>query len=323
MAKAGKPRSGSMQFWPRKKAKKQTARVRKYPEVSKPKLLGFAGYKAGMTHAIITGQDKNKVNAGQDTFTPVTIIECPPMKIASLRLYNGEKLTKQFNFKSEKELARKTKLGKKLATKEDLEKINVSDYTHARVQIYTIPKLSKLKKTPELMEMAIGGNLQEQIDYVKERFDKPITVKDVFSEGSLIDTHAVTIGKGFQGPLKRFGIGRTSHKSEKARRNPGSLGGWSAQAHVMYRVPHAGQTGYHLRTQYNNQILKIDDKPENINPKGGLVRYGLVNTEYILVKGSVQGPKKRLITMVEPMRAVKVPKHSSDSIKHISRESQQ
>ena len=321
--KKGKPRSGSMQVWPRVRAKKMTARVRSYPTVKEAKLLGFAAYKAGMTHLLVTGQDKNKNNAGLETFTPATILECPPMKIASARLYKDGKVQKQLNFKTEKELARKIKLGKKTDGKEQIEKLNPEEFDEVRVQVYTLPKLIDLKKTPEIFELPIGGSLAEQIEFLKNNFDKPISINDVFAEGNLIDLHAVTKGKGTQGPVKRFGISLTAKKSEKARRNPGSLGGWTSQGHVMYRVAHAGQTGYHLRTQNNNLILKISDKPEEVNPKGGIVRYGLVKSNYLLVKGSIPGPKKRLITLTVPMRQKRAPKHSSESITYISKESQQ
>jgi len=321
--KKGKPRSGSMQVWPRVRAKKKVARIRSYPEVKEAKLLGFAAYKAGMTHALITGQDKNKLNSGIDTFTPVTILECPPMKIASARLYKNGIVSKQINFKTEKELLRAVNVPKKPQGKEDIEKIKEEDFDEIRVQVYTMPKLIGLKKTPELFELAIGGSPNEQLNFIKNNFDKPVTISDVLSEGSIVDLHAVTKGKGFQGPVKRFGISLTASKSEKARRNPGSLGGWTSQAHVMYRVAHAGQTGYHLRTQHNNLILKIGEDANDVNPKGGFVKYGEVKSNYIMIKGSVPGPKNRLITITQPIRPKSKPKHSSQSITYISKESQQ
>lgn len=321
MGKPTKPRSGSMGVWPRKRAKRQYARVRHFTG-NENKLLGFAGYKAGMTHMIVKGQDKNKMNAGLDTFTPVTIIECPPVKIASARFYKDGVVSKQINFKVEKELQRKTNLPKK-SNSDELSNIKPEDFDDVTVQIYTLPKLIDLKKTPEIFEVPIGGSVEEKLNFIKENKEKQISIKDVFKEGSLVDTHSITKGKGFQGPVKRFGIGLTSHKAEKARRNPGSLGGWTSQAHVMYRVPHAGQMGYHQRTQFNNQILKISDDPKEVNPKGGLVRYGEVKSTFILLKGSLPGPKKRLITLTHAYRPKKVPAFSPESIKYINVESQQ
>jgi len=57
------------------------------------------------------------------------------------------------------------------------------------------------------------------------------------------------------------------------------------------------------------KIIKISDKPEDINPKAGFKRYGLVKNSYILIKGSVQGPAKRLIRLNYAVRPHKR-KHS-------------
>ena len=91
----------------------------------------------------------------------------------------------------------------------------------------------------------------------------------------------------------------------------------------MYRVAHAGQTGYHQRTQFNNLIIKIGDKPEEVNAKGGFIRYGVVKNPYILIRGSVGGPKKRLITLTEPIRQHKEPAYKTDQLKQIMTESNQ
>ena len=137
--------------------------------------------------------------------------------------------------------------------------------------------------------------------------NKEIKIKDVFREGQFIDVQAVTKGKGFQGPVKRFGISLRKKKSEKTKRGPGSLGAWKAQQHTMYRIAHAGQMGFHTRTDYNKLLLKISSKPAEINPKSGFHKYGILKTDYILLKGSVSGPKKRLIRLREPIRSKSKP----------------
>ena len=118
---------------------------------------------------------------------------------------------------------------------------------------------------------------------------------------------AVTRGKGFQGPVKRFGISIRQHKSEKSIRNPGSLGPWCGQGHIMWRVAHAGKMGYHLRTEYNKQILKFITDPKEVFFKGGIINYGNAKNPVILIKGSVAGPKKRLIIFQKASRAKKQP----------------
>ncbi|MCF7866513.1 50S ribosomal protein L3 [Candidatus Woesearchaeota archaeon] len=330
MGKTGKPRSGSMGVWPRKRSVRPYAKVRAKASVKEAKLLSFPAYKAGMTHVMAVGSDKNKRTAKLNTAVSVTILECPPIRLASLRLYketsNGSVVVSQLNFKTEKELTRKLPVVKKgkLSTTDDLAKLNSDDYSDVTVQVYTQPKQTSIKKTPELFEISLGGKVADKIEWVKAHLDSQIPITEVFKEGQFVDSHSITKGKGFQGPVKRFGIGLTSHKAEKARRNPGSLGGWKGQAHVMYRVPHAGQTGYHQRTQFNNSILKISEKPEEVNPKGGLVNFGNVKSSYLLIRGTIPGPKKRLITLTEPVRLNgKKPEFTPDSIKQIITDSKQ
>jgi len=291
------PRHGSMQYWPRKRASRAYARVRSWPTSNKAQALGFAGYKVGMSTVILSDNRKHIKQKGGDLAIPVTVVECPPIRVASVRFYKkdgyGLKCVNEVYGKVDKDLSKKLSVPKK-ETK--LEEIKPEEYVDIRINVSTQPRMTGIgKKKPEFFEIGLGGSMEEKFNYAKEHLGKELAIRDVFSEGDLLDTHAITKGKGFQGPVKRFGIGLTSHKAEKARRNPGSLGGWKAQGHFMYRIAHAGQMGYHMRTELNKVIIKIGDKPEEVNPKGGFVRYGNVKTQYILVKGSLQGTSKRLI----------------------------
>jgi len=328
MVKPKRPRFGSMGVWPRKRAKSMHARIRSKVKMKEAKLLAFPVYKAGMTRLFAVNTDKNKRMGGSEEVMPVTILECPPIRIASMRLYKrkdkADMVVSQLNFKTEKEFLRVANVPKeKIAKVEDIEKLNPADYDDVTVQIYTMPKNIDLKKTPETFEISLGGNVSEKIEFVKNHFDKHILITDVFKENHFVDAHGITTGKGFQGPVKRFGVGLKSHKSEKGVRAVGSLGGWSRQGHVMYRVAHAGQMGFHQRTQYNNLIMKISDKPELVNPKGGFLAYGNVKSTYVIVKGSIMGAKKRMIILTEPIRLKNKASYSAESIKHIVTRSQQ
>ncbi len=76
----------------------------------------------------------------------------------------------------------------------------------------------------------------------------------------------------------------------------------------MYRNAGAGQMGYHQRTEYNKHILKIGDKEDNINPKSGFKHYGIIKNNYIILKGSIAGPSKRLIRfnyLTKPNKRIK------------------
>ncbi len=301
------PRHGSMQVWPRKRARRIQPRIR-VKNISDKGLFGFAGYKVGMTHIIGEDVHKTSLTKGQKISVPVTVIECPPLKIHSLRLYTpkdyGYAISKEFFFKSSKHATRRVKFKQ---SSSDLSKITPENYSYATVVFSTQPHLIGMKKTPEIFEMRFNGTVQEVIDFVKNFKDKDVHVSDILKEGQLVDAHAITKGKGVQGPVKRFGIGLKSHKSEKGRRRPGSIaGGWMAQGHMMWRVAFAGQTGFHQRTQFNIQIYKISSNPEEVNPKGDFLHYGKVKSDYILVKGSVPGPKKRLIVFTKAIRPSKI-----------------
>ena len=288
-----------MQYWPRKRAKSEVARVRYWADLPETKLLGFAGYKVGMTHVSFIDTQKTSLTKGMDINCHVTIIECPPIKAASIRFYqnsvNGlQPVSEIFSDKVDPELKRKIAPPKKI--KKTINDIKLDQIADIRLLVYTQPKLTGIgKKKPELFEMAIAGSKDNKLKFAQEKLGKEITIEEVFNEGQQIDIHAITKGKGFQGPVKRFGIHKKQHKTEKGVRTPGSLGAWNAQGHMMYRIAHAGQMGYHRRTEYNKWLIKIGKNPNDINQKGGFLHYGVIKNPYILLKGSIPGPAKRLI----------------------------
>ena len=292
--KSNKARCGSMQFWPRKRAKKETARVRFWPDINEPNLIGFAGYKVGMAHVMLQDTRNTSRTKSQTISWPVTIIECPVLTAFSIKLYkNNQSVSQVFADKFDKNLHRSYKIPIKMKKITDIKE---EEFDDLKLIVHTHPNLTTIgKKKPEVFEIALGGKKEDKLKAAKELLGKEINLKDVFKNGQIVDTHAITKGKGFQGPVKRFGVALRNHRSEKTKRGPGSLGGWKAQAHFMYRVAHAGQTGYHRRTEYNKQILKISDNDEKINPKSGFKYYGIVKNPYVLLKGSIAGPNKRLI----------------------------
>jgi large subunit ribosomal protein L3 len=316
-----------MQVWPRKRAKRQYPRVSRSASSKEAKLIGFAGYKAGMTHVIATDGRKNSMTKGEDISIPVTVLECPPLRIAGVRLYKKSYGRMQPTFdilaKPDKELARKIKVPKKTISTDKLDS-KPEDYDDIRLLVQTQPKLTGIgKKKPELFETALGGTKEDKIKFAKENLGKEISVKDVFKEGEQVDIRAVTTGRGTQGPVKRFGVKIRARKAEKTKRGPGSLGGWSGQGHVMYRVAFAGQTGYHNRPDYNKIILLVGDDLEAVNPRGGFIRYGNVKNTYLLMKGSLPGPKKRLVRIESPIRPNKKFKDSTFTIQNVSLRSKQ
>jgi len=294
------PRKGSLQFWPRKRADKFLPRVNwNYTDSSK-NLRGFIGYKAGMASAIVKDSTPDSMTKNKKIAVPITIIECPPIKILSIRFYkNGKVLTEIISENLEKELKRKLKIPKKKPKKIE----EIKDYDDVRVIIYSLVKKTNLKKTPDLVEVGIAGNIEEKLKFVKENLGKEILISDVFENGQLIDLRGLTTGKGFQGPVKRFGITLMQHKSEKGVRRVGSIGPWHP-ARVTFRVPMAGQLGMFTRIGYNKKIIKIG-KAEEIAELKSIKNYGDLKTNYVLIYGSVQGPSKRQLILTSPLRITK------------------
>ena len=297
-----RPRRGSLQYWHRKKANRSFPRVRSWNRINDVKLLGFVGYKAGMTQIHFIDNRSTSPTKGEEIRIPVTVIETPSLHIFSVRLYSkdayGSKIISEaWSDQLDSILAKRLTLPKKRNPKaldglsEKLEKVS-----EVRVLAYTEPKSTALsKKKPEVIELAIGGeNVKEQFEYAKSILGSTVNMSDIFSEGQLVDALAVTTGKGFQGSVKRFGVSILHRKSHgDGRRKVGSLGNWMAKT---WRVPHPGQMGYHNRTEFNKQIIKINDATDTpITPKGGFLNYGEVKGKYVLVSGSLPGPKKRLI----------------------------
>jgi|APSaa5957512622_1039677.scaffolds.fasta_scaffold00091_41 large subunit ribosomal protein L3 len=299
MVKKANPRHGSMQFWPRKRAKKLLTRVRTWTgKQAKP--LGFVGYKVGMAH-MMGAEQKGKLTLQHSI--PVTLIECPPIKIFSVRFYQKNSIqTEILSPKLDQDLKKRLPLPKEYSKKLD----DVKDvYDQIRILTYTQPKLTSMgKKVPDIFEVALGGSKEEQLTWVKENLEKEINVKDVFEENIFVDIHAVTKGKGYQGVVKRFGVNLKSHRSEKGQRGVGARsGGWKAQAHMMYRVAQPGKMGFHQRTEYNKQILKMEDTL----PEEGIRHYGKIKNNFIIIKGSIAGSKKRPITITNAIRAKRKP----------------
>ena len=112
---------------------------------------------------------------------------------------------------------------------------------------------------------------------------------DVFESGDKIDATAISKGKGFQGAIKRHGQSRgpMAHGS-KFHRHAGSNGAASDPSKVFKGKKMPGQMGHVKVTVQNLEIVKVD-----------------TDNNLLLVKGSVPGPKKSLVTIKESVKTVK------------------
>ena len=305
--KQSSPRRGSLAYLPRGRAKNVVGRVRYWPKVisNSPQLLGFAGYKVGMGNSYSISDQRGSPMFGQEIDSSTTIIETPPMIVCGLRTYsktiNGLKsMTEAWMNKPPIELNRVFSLPESFNTEASLKEIEsfLPNITEFRALLITQPHMTGIsKKKPDLFESKVdGGTIVAQFNYLRELLGKEVRVSTVFKEGQFIDLIAVTKGKGIQGPVKRWGVKTLPHKSRKTVRGVGTLGAWTPHF-VMYTVPRAGQMGFHQRTEINRKILAISKASEVSTPKGGYHKYGVIKTDYILLKGSVIGPTKRFIKL--------------------------
>jgi len=316
MGKHNKPRAGSKAYSPRVRAKKETPSIRNYASGKDAVPLGFLCYKAGMTHFIARDMNKNNPTHNMDLQVPVTVLDCPPLMVFGIRAYvKGYKSFDVFaevlSEKLDKDLARVISLPKESKNAEGIKKIeqNIDKIFEIVLLIHTQPRKTGFKKkTPEIIELPVGGDVKAQWAYAKSMLGKEINIKDVFAESDVLDVMAVTKGKGFQGPVKRWGIKiqKRKHMRSGHMRHVGSVGPWSPSV-LRWITPQAGRMGYHRRTEVNKIIMKIGDKGDEINPTGAFVNYGLLSGPYMLVKGSVPGSKKRAVALRKSIRVQKKP----------------
>ncbi|UCE95818.1 MAG: 50S ribosomal protein L3 [Candidatus Bathyarchaeota archaeon] len=310
------PKRGSLAYLPRGRAARETGRIRYWPSKAEgPTLLGFMGYKAGMTHLFYLDDHPRSPNFGKEVNQPVTVIETPPILVYAIRAYirtdyGLKSFTEAWMKNPSKDLKKVFTLPENFDPESGLKKIEerLDDIVELRLLTVSQPRLANIsKKKPELMEIKVdGAPIQELFEYSKGLLGKAAGVMEVFKEGQFVDVVAVTKGKGFQGPVKRWGVRILQRKSRKTKRGVAVIGPWKPPR-VLYTVPRAGQMGYHQRTEYNKRILRIGVDGKEVTPNGGFVKYGVVRGPFVLLKGSVPGPAKRLIRLRVPARPKKVP----------------
>ena len=330
--KVHSPKRGSLAFLPRGRASRWVGRIRYWPEINEgPRLLAFAGFKAGMTYAIAIDNRQGSLTFGKEIVLPMTILESPPMLACAIRAYtkNYEGLhtfSEAWIEKPPKDFERRISVPEKFSTEQGMKKIesNLEKIVHLRMLMATQPRLAKRgKKAPDIIEVKLGGGtIKDQFEYAKKLLGSEVKVSDFTKEGQAVDTIGITKGKGIQGPVKRWGIRRKFHKANKTVREVGSIGGWTPH-YVMYSVPRAGQMGFHQRTEYNKLVIKVGNNGSEVTPKGGFIRYGQINSDYIMLKGSVPGTTNRLIMMRVASRPPSEERLQAPKLEYVSTTSHQ
>ena len=276
-----------------------------------PAVEGFAGYKVGMTHAFIVDYRKRSTTAGQEVSVPVTVVEVPPIRVVATRLYRrdpyGSRVVAEVWHGGES-----PELDRRIPTHPATDAAHRGTFDSAagdevRLVVHTRPALvtGLPTKAPNLFEVRVSGDkIAERKAFALKMLGEELRLDQLAKEGEFLDVLGVTKGKGFQGHTKRWGVKLQPRKNSKHRRMIGTLGPHNP-SFVTYRIPQAGQTGYHRRTQFNMRILKIvrDPRAEPIVPAGGFPHYGEVRNPCVVLHGSLPGPAKRLLRFRTPIRS--------------------
>ncbi len=155
------------------------------------------------------------------------------------------------------------------------------------VQIAYEPVVDRKLSKPELGHLAKAGatahrHLVELRGQSELQVGESVTVES-FEPGEAVKIAGISIGKGFQGTIKRhnFARGPVSHGSHNVRK-PGSIGASATPARVFKGQKMAGRMGGKRITQ------------------PGLVIHGVdVEQNLLLVKGSIPGPKSGIVEIRE------------------------
>jgi len=300
-------------------------------------LTAFLCYKAGMTHVVReVDKPGSKVNK-KEVVEAVTFLETPPVVIVgiigyietprglrSLKTVWAEHIAEDCRrrlyknwYRSKKKAFTKTskkwqdELGKK-EIERDLAKIK--KYCKVvRVIVHTQMKLMRHRqKKAHVMEIQLnGGSVADKVNWARERLEKTVTISEVFQPNEMIDIIGITKGKGYKGVTSRWHTRKLPRKTHKGLRKVACIGAWHP-SRVRFTTARAGQKGYHHRTEVNKKIYRIgksaltdkqngatefDLTEKTINPMGGFPHYGLVNQDFIMIRGCCMGPKKRVLTL--------------------------
>lgn len=300
-----------------------------------PHLTAFLGFKAGMTHIVREVNKLSSKSHKKEVVEAVTIIETPPMVVVGIVGYRqtakglkalttvwadhlSEGVKRRFykNYKRSKKRAF-TKTAKKGAEHREKELTRIAQ-TCSVVRVLAHTQFNKLhlkQKKDYLVEIQVNGgsSIEAKINFAKALLEKQVNVGNVFRPSEMIDVIGITAGKGYEGVTTRWGTRRLPRKTRKGLRKVACIGPWHP-ARVSFSVARSGQRGYHHRTEMNKKIYKIgksrlteagkfnartksDLTKKDINPLGGFPHYGMVNNDFLLVKGGVMGPVRRLITL--------------------------
>ena len=206
------------------------------------------------------------------TLTPVTVLQAGPCVVTQIKTEENDGYNAvQVGFADKKDkIINKDKSGKKeIVHRHGLTKAEQGHFAKAGVSGKRFVREFKLENAGEY-------ELAQEIK------------ADVFEVGDKVDATAISKGKGFQGAIKRHGQhrGPMTHGS-KFHRHAGSNGAASDPSKVFKGKKMPGQMGNKKITIQNLEVVRVD-----------------AENNLLLIKGSVPGPKKSLVTIKEAVKSI-------------------
>ena len=106
---------------------------------------------------------------------------------------------------------------------------------------------------------------------------------EIFAPGEKVKVSGISIGKGFQGTVKRhnFNRGPVTHGSHNIRK-PGSIGASATPSRVFKGIRMAGRMG-------GKRVTQVGLTVHSVEPEQNL----------LLVKGAIPGPKNGIVEIRE------------------------
>ncbi len=110
---------------------------------------------------------------------------------------------------------------------------------------------------------------------------------DHFVEGQFVDVTGITVGRGMQGPMKRWGFKglRASHGVSASHRSHGSTGQRQDPGKVFKNKKMAGHMGVKQRTQQSLRVLAVDTDANVLFVKGSVPGF---DGAWVTIKDSIK-----------------------------------
>ena len=163
-------------------------------------------------------------------------------------------------------------------------------------------KAKKVKKPQEKLFKKLGVSPKKFIREIRTNGSTGLVAGDkvevrIFKQGDFVDVAGVTIGKGFQGGVKRWhwAGGETSHGS-MFHRAPGSIGASSFPSRVFKGQHLPGHMGAVRRTVQNLRVIVIDEEKNFLAVKGAVPGH---RGNFLIVKHARKRPPKKEVKLDE------------------------